>query len=237
MSIKLILFSFLLSIGLNTKRLSAQKADSLNKLLKKESFIISSNGIYNYFTNKTLVNIINPDGRLPNSRQIVYYWQYKYYDTYTFDLSLQYNRFFSKKLSLSYGIRLDQLKSVRKTHLYIDSSAYLPNEKKLTDSRYSLSFPVLGNFYLKRFRFSFGLYTYFFTVSKSVYLDDYGVKSKSSKFGFGPQFLGQESVAFKLYKNKGIYLQLGAIHSFDFNDNYGYNNFFTFGLSFETSRL
>src|SRR5690606_2259011 len=151
-----------LSIGINTKELYAQKNDSLVKRLKKQSLIISANGIYNYFTNKTVVNIVNPNGWTPNSKRIVYYWQYKYYDTYTFDFSLQYNRFLSKRFSLSAGIRFDQLKEVRKTFLYIDSSAYLPDEKKLTVNEYSFSLPVTGNFYLKRFRLSFGLYAYLF---------------------------------------------------------------------------
>lgn len=235
---KLMIFSFLIVNGLTNKGVYAQKNDSLIQRLKKQSFIISSNCIYNYFTNKTLINVFNPSGRTPNSTQTVYYWQYKYYDTYTYDLNLQYNRFLSKVFSVSTGVRLDQLKSVQKTYLFIDSSSSLPDLKKRTTSDYSISVPVSGNLYLKRFKFSFGLYAYFFTVSKSVNLDEYGVKSKYSKsYFYNPTFFAQESVAFKLYKNKDFYLQLGAFHNLNFNNNYGYNKFFTFGMCIESFRL
>jgi hypothetical protein len=234
-SINLIILSFLLSLALNTKILSAQESDSLiDRRPQKRSFIISSNVIYNYFTNKTLVNIINPDGRMPNSSQIVYYWQYMYYDTYTFDVSAQYNRFISEKFSLSTGIRFDLLKIVQKTHLYVDSNSHMPDLKKVTNSRYSISLPVSGNFYLKRFRYSFGVYASFFTISESVYLNEYDVKSKGSDwFFYSPELYIQESVAFKLLKQRDVYLQVGAFHVSRFRNNYGYNNFFTCGLSLE----
>jgi hypothetical protein len=232
--IKIIALSLLLCIGLNTKHTFAQNSDtSINKRSPDRSIIISSNVIYNYFTNKTLIKIDNPDGRTPNSRQIVYYWNYKYYDTYTFDLSLQYNRFLSKRFSLSSGIRFDQLKRVRKTDLYIDSSAYLPDEKKLTESSYSFSLPVSGNFYLKRFRFSLGLYAYFLTLSHTVYLYENDIEKKFSDMGVGLQFLTQGSIAFKLLQQKDIYLQTGVFHDFRFRNNYGYKYFFKGGLSLE----
>jgi hypothetical protein len=235
---KLIIFSFLLSIGFTNKGAYAQKNDSLIKRFKKQSLIVSSNGIYNYFTNKTVINMVNPFGKVPNSSQTVYYWQYKYYDTYTFDLSVQYNKFLSKKFSISTGLRFDQLKSIQKTILYIDSSSYLPDLQKLTRSEYSISVPVLGNFYLKRFKFNFGLYAYFFTISKSVDFDEYDVKTKYSKsYFYKPDFFAQESVAFKLLKKREIYLQLGIFHSLNFKNNYGYNKFFTLGVCFESPRL
>ncbi len=238
MKTKLIIFFFLLIIGLTSKRVYAQNNDSLIERLQKQSFIISSNGIYNYFTNKALVNVFNPSGRTPNSTQTVYYWQYKYSDTYTFDFNLQYNKFISRFFSVSTGVRLDQLKSVQKTYLFIDSSSSLPDLKKQTRNNYSISIPVSGNLYLKRFKFSLGLYAYFFTVSKTVNLDEYDVKRKYSKsYFYRPNFFVQESVAFKLYKNGGVYLQLGAFHSLNFNNNYGYNKFFTFGICIESFRL
>ncbi len=222
-------------IVLNTQEGFAQKSDGLiNKRSPNRSIIISSNVIYNYFTNKTLIKIYNPDGRIPNSRQIVYYWNYKYYDTYSFDLSLQYNRFISKTFAMSTGIRLDQLKIVQKTFLYIDSSSIIPDLKKATNNRYSISLPVSGNYYLKRLRFSFGVYATFFTISESVYLNEYDVKTKGTEwFFYSPEYFIHASVAFKLLKQRGVYLQMGAFHLTRFRNNYGYNNFFTCGLDFE----
>jgi hypothetical protein len=230
---KIITLSLILCIGLNTKHAFAQNSDSL-KRAPNRSIIISSNAIYNYFTNKTLVKIYNPVGRVPNSSQIVYYWNYKYYDTYSFDVSLQYNRFISQKFALSTGIRLDQLKIVQKTYLYVDSLSNIPDLKKVTNNRYSISLPVSGNFYLKRFRFSLALYASFFTISESVYLNEHDVKDKGTAwFIYSPAYFMQASAAFKLLKQKDLYLQMGLIRDFRFRSNYGYNNFFTCGLSLE----
>lgn len=226
----LLYFTFILSVHLG---LHSQSNDSIVRNQKNNSIIIGSNFIYNYFTNKAMVEMFVPYGKIPNSNQFVYYWNYKYYDTYTFDVNFQYNKFISNRLSFSGGIRYNQQKSFRKTFLYIDSMPLVPDFENETIKYNCISLPVTLNYYFKRFKFSGGLFLYMFIVNETIIGYDDGSNKKYTSLGAGLMPVFQESVSYKLIKDKPIYVQIGAFQRKDFLDDLGYHNFFTLGLNYE----
>ena len=229
----LILFICFTTLVVSKSVMFSQSNDSITKKHKNSSIIIGSNFIYNYFKKKVLYETFYPTGKIPNSNQYVYYWNYKYFDTYTFDISAQYNQYIKKKISYSVGLRFDKLKQEKRSFLYIDSNAVLPNISRITDNYYSLSAPAILNFYYKRIKLSCGLIYYLYARLNNVYSyeDNEQVSYKGNYFGYDLKF--SESFSYKILKNKNMYVKLGGIHNFDFYKNYRYGNYFTLGLNYE----
>lgn len=173
-----------------------------------------------------------PYGKIPNSTRYVYYWNYKYFDTHTFDISVQYNKLIKQNISVSYGLRFDQQKSFQKTFLYIDSLENVPDLKNVAITSNNFSMPVILNFYTKRFKFSAGLSLNVLVFRNNVYLNTDNSKTEFKEIFFGGMHI-HESVSYKLLKKKLLFLQLGAFHNFNLFKQQGYNNFFTLGLNYE----
>lgn len=214
--------------------LLSNTADTSKLNMNKKAFVLSTNIIYNYYSNKTLVTFDNPRGFIPNSTEIIYYQQYKYLDTYTYDFSATYNKPLTKKFSFSTGLRLDLLKEDKKTLVYIDSNANKPDLKRTVYKTYSVSVPLICNYYVNRFKFSTGINIYILNFRKSIYTYENNNKTYlNNKFIDLPYFLIQETIAYKIFKKHNLYTQLSVMQTTDLYRRYGYYNYFCIGLNYQ----
>lgn len=210
-----------------------QHRDSLSNSLNKNGFSVSANFVYNFCTSRKVESRAYPWGKIPNSTSgdSVYFMKYKYLDTKTFNVSLSYNKTIGKNLSFSFGIGIYQKKQIQKYYSYIDSNIYKPDIINNTYTKYSLFIPIRLSYNLNRLIISAGNNINYNFINQSV--DKYDDNTKRINNYNYPQFnvYFQETIGYQLFKDKGLYATISAEQSGRFYWNYGYNNWFMFGIN------
>jgi len=205
---------------LNATQLNAQDSTITDKFIaNKKGFFVGGAYIYDYakpVKSFLYENTYTPFVSNTNPHDSIYRFMTRRASTSGFGFQAGYNKPFSKRMSFSFGLEIDQRKSKIEYVVYEDARLNSPDPVSYVVTRYSVVIPLRLNYYAGRFMISagnnIGAGKY---VSTLIRYDD---GSQIRKPYIQPQPLGtfyielslRETLSFQLLKNKNIYLQLSA---------------------------
>ncbi|MCC6181317.1 MAG: hypothetical protein IT237_05740 [Bacteroidia bacterium] len=216
--------------------LYSQSKDTLPHPINTNRFSINAHYIYNFNSNKKEVSNNYPTGTPTNYSgagiDSVYYEKHKYNDASSFGFNIAYNQRILKRVSISFGIGLNQKKEITKYIIFDDRSPSKSDLDNIIFTKYSIVNSVCLNYYYKRWIFGFGNSFAYNVSQKSI--NTYKDQSKKDyNYKYSPfNIYLNESISYQIINNKGLYLKLSVEQNSRFYYSYGYNNWFMVGVAY-----
>lgn len=215
-------------------KLYSQSSDGLSFENNKNGLFVAANVIYNFTSSKDASVFEYPKGYNLNTQppNKIFFTSSSEYDTQTFGLNVSYNLKIRKNISLSFGLGYKQYKRITKYSVYIDSNVNQPDLVSNINKLNIVFIPIKINYFYKKFIFSFGTNVYVWYNDKyTKYFEDKSKNVfKSKSFTFAARI--EESISYKILKEKNLFIYLAAEQTSSFYKRYGYNNFFMLGASY-----
>ncbi len=229
----------ILFVQLISFKLSAQKniLDSVNySSRKKNSIAIAIDYIYNLSSNKTKTTWTGLYGLYQNSnpdeRDTVYSITYSYVDGSSFGVDIKYCKNISKRVIFDFGLGFKNKTQKLQYSQYLDNNAFKADKTHEMQTLNIIYLPLRMNFVFNRLLVSFGNNLNLTLFERNIwYYSDSSTKNKAYN-NRSLNLTFQETIAYQLIKNKGLYIQLSFEQSERFYKKNGYNNWFMLGASY-----